>query len=314
MPFSYRQLFLGGTTFCCCLPVRMGVISMSILGCLVAGLLTVILWFELESTTDLTSQERAAFVIAALTETILFAASIFGLVGAIVRKQSFTQIYAYILYVHFIINLGVAAYLTYEVTRVTTKFENLACQAAIKDPQAQGQCTGFLTFARWVYLAIASTVLLVELYGAIIVTRYLNQLKREKGSAQAMRMDTENAFQLKVRNGHQYSKLDESTNQHFPGYLPPLDSYHLESSDVEFDPYTETVLPSTNGALGGDRHALPIAVGYGGGSWTHDDIVTEEKGRSKDIDEESVAAEAKYSPNLPPYEESRFIGSGRLSS
>lgn len=58
MPFSYRRLFFGGTTFCCCLPVRLGVIVMSSLGCLVAGILMILLWFELAST----SQSSLGFI------------------------------------------------------------------------------------------------------------------------------------------------------------------------------------------------------------------------------------------------------------
>jgi hypothetical protein len=46
MAFSYRELFFGGTTFCCCLRVRLGVIIMTALGMLLAGLLSILLWFE----------------------------------------------------------------------------------------------------------------------------------------------------------------------------------------------------------------------------------------------------------------------------
>lgn len=49
MPFSYRDLFCGGKTFCCCLPVRMGVIIMSVLGILFGGVLSIILWYEVAS-------------------------------------------------------------------------------------------------------------------------------------------------------------------------------------------------------------------------------------------------------------------------
>ncbi|KAF8906480.1 hypothetical protein CPB84DRAFT_1704679 [Gymnopilus junonius] len=263
MPFSYSRLFLEGSTFCCCLPVRLGVVSMSILGCLVAGLLTVVLWFEVSSAAGLTSGERDAFIVAALTETILFAASIFGLVGAIVRKQSLVRIYSYILYIHFTINLGVAAYLAYEVIHATTSFENLACETAIKDPQAQGQCEGFLGFARWVYLVIAITVLIVELYGAIIVTRYLNQLKRGKATTWATRLDTEHAFQLKVQNGHQYTRLEEpggDSEGRLPGYLPPLGARDLEPSDFEFNPYTESEFDRQIGLLT-NSNGPPLSTG-----------------------------------------------------
>jgi len=249
---------------------------MSSLGLLVAGLLTVLLWFEVSSAKDFTGSERAAFVLAALTETILFVASILGLVGAAVRKQSFTQTYAYILYGHFILNIGVAAYFLYEVTRVTHNAQRLACKTAIQDVQAQEQCTGLLLIARWVYMVVAGTVLLVEMYGVIIVTRYLNQLQREKGVARAMRQDTESAFGLKVSSRGQYERLPS------PALLPPLDPY-LRPSVSDYNPYVED-----------ERLAPPVDTGYGGGSWTHDSIASEEKAKMKEHEAVDLASNENH--------------------
>ncbi|PPQ67271.1 hypothetical protein CVT25_005855 [Psilocybe cyanescens] len=279
---------------------------MTILSLLLSGLLAVILWFEISSTSDMTSAERVAFAIAALTESILFVASIFGLVGAIVKKQLFTQIYAYIIYVHFVLNFVVAIYLTYEVTRTTHNAETLACQAAIKDSQAQDQCTGLLTFATWVYAVIAVTIILVELYGAVIVTRYLNQLKREKKSARTLKMDTESAFQLKYRNkaDHQYARLDDPAPHH---ELPPLQTYYLEPSDVEFNPYTESGIPSNyQSSHGAEVNDImpPVEVGYGGDSWTHEQITFQEKEKLKRLNEPNLLPlPHQYLPNREKHQE-----------
>lgn len=69
-------------------------------------------------------------------------------VGAVVRKQLFVQIYAYFIYVHFVLNLGVASYLLYTLVHVSTIDQNKACQLAIQDTTAQGQCTGLLKVIR----------------------------------------------------------------------------------------------------------------------------------------------------------------------
>lgn len=70
---------------------------MSTLGCLVAALLMILLWFEISSTfkastlrsiflttlsvaSSLELETRVAFILAAVTETVLFAASILGFV------------------------------------------------------------------------------------------------------------------------------------------------------------------------------------------------------------------------------------------
>ncbi|KAF8910397.1 hypothetical protein CPB85DRAFT_1190089, partial [Mucidula mucida] len=180
MVFSFRELFFGGRTFCCCLPVRSGVIIMTSLGMLLSGILSIVLWYEVASTPDMSPGERAAFVVSGLLETFLLIASILGFIGAVVRKQVFVQIYTYFIYVHFVFNVAIAGYLLWQVTHLTSEAADKACQDTISNAQAQDQCIGFLKIARGVYYVIATLVLLIELYGAVVTTRYLNQLKSEK--------------------------------------------------------------------------------------------------------------------------------------
>lgn len=92
-------------------------------------------------------------------------------------------------------------------------------------------------------------------------------------------MDTESAFQLKSRNttDHQYVRLPDPAPQH---ELPPLQTYYLEPSDVEFDPYTENDIPpnyQSSRASAVNDIGSPVEGGYDGGSWTHDKIALEEK-------------------------------------
>ncbi|TFK44764.1 hypothetical protein BDQ12DRAFT_673536 [Crucibulum laeve] len=285
MPFSYRDLFLGGSTFCCCLPVRVGVIIMTILGMFFAGILSIVLWFEVSSTIDMTSGERAGFVIAGLVETFLFAASIFGFVGTVVRKQLFVQTYAYIIYFHFILNVGVAIFLLYEVTRFSSTATNKACHDTIKDPQAQEQCTNLLNIATGVYWALTTFVLVAEMYGAIIVTRYVNRLKGQKRAVRVSRM-TDDAFKLLPTKGSGYSQLRE---------IPIQPEIHVSPSNSEggiyeeYDPYREINRAPSTSRQTHEYHgpAPPLEVGYGGGTWTHDEISAEEKSRLQRLDRES---------------------------
>lgn len=79
----------------------MGVISMAVLGMFFAGILSLVLWYEVASmlsarlslcvgvqtfcglgATGMTSGEKAGFILAGLVETFLFAASIFGYVSS----------------------------------------------------------------------------------------------------------------------------------------------------------------------------------------------------------------------------------------
>ncbi|KAJ7188159.1 hypothetical protein C8R46DRAFT_1053845 [Mycena filopes] len=253
MAFSYRELFFGGTTFCCCLRVRLGVIIMTVLGMLFAGLLSILLWFEVATTTDMSSQERAIFIIAGLVETLLFVASVLGFVGAVVRKQLFVQIYAYFIYVHFILNLGVAIYLLYFLVHVASSDQVKACQLAVHNTAAQNQCTGLLKVGLGVYGAIASVVLLTEMYGAIIVARYVNQVQREKRNIRASRM-SQGAFKMGPPAGGRYSTLKGDDADHIPlrasGFSNPR-------AEEEFDPYEEVAGPDYRGSTYSAYDGMP---------------------------------------------------------
>ncbi|EAU91782.1 hypothetical protein CC1G_04550 [Coprinopsis cinerea okayama7 len=277
MPFSYRDLICGGKTFCCCLPVRFGVISMSVLGILVAGLLSIVLWFEVSVTLNMTTGERAAFIIAALLETILFAASILGFVGAIVRKQSFLQIYAYILYGHFLANLGAAAYLFFSIVSFQKNVNEAACENTIQDPTSKDQCKGLLRITATVYIVIASVVLFIELYGAIIATRYLNLVKREKQLNREFRENMDTAFLLKTRS-FPYQPVHNPGQGGGPEFNPYAEIDVEESSLHTRDHSVLTRQPSD---IDPTRPPVPIEEGYGGGSWTLSDISQEEKARLK---------------------------------
>ncbi|KAJ7770168.1 hypothetical protein DFH07DRAFT_805963 [Mycena maculata] len=239
MAFSYRELFFGGEKFCCCIRVRIGVIIMSVLGMLFAGLLAILLWFEVASTPDMSSNERAIFIVAGLVETLLFAVSVLGFVGAVVRKQLFVQIYAYFIYLHFVLNLGVAIYLLYFLVHVSTTDQVKACQDAIQNTTAQSQCTGLLKIGLGIYGAVAAIVLLTEIYGAIIVARYVNQLQREKRNVRMSRM-SQSAFNVagnRSSTGGRYSTIKGDDDG------IPLQAGHSTLGHDEFDPYEEVAGP-----------------------------------------------------------------------
>ncbi|KAK7053327.1 hypothetical protein VNI00_003953 [Paramarasmius palmivorus] len=226
--------------------------------------------------------EKAAFVIGGLVETVLLVASMLGFIGAIVRKQSFVQIYAHIIYVHFVINVAVAGYLLYVITHFSSTAVEKACQGTVVDAGAQDQCAGFFKTARGIFVGVAAIVLITELYGALIVARYVRQIKGEKKTARQSRLSVmkENDIRMRNRNSSRSSGL------------PPVDF------SQDFDPYGEVGnhqgVPASRGTFGGgttgDSHryeSVPDAEdGYGGGSWSHRQISEEEKARMKRLDEE----------------------------
>jgi hypothetical protein len=85
------------------------------------------------------------------------------LVGAIVPKQSFVQIYAYFTSGHLILNLAAATYLLYVVAHFSTIAAGKPCQKIVQDAQVKDPCIVSLAVAKWLYFIIAVIVLLIEL-------------------------------------------------------------------------------------------------------------------------------------------------------
>ena len=124
---------------------------------------------------------RAILAIAGVVETSLFIVSVLGYVtraqyiiyvliymlhprfiGACARKQLFVTIFATFLYIHFFLNLGVAAYLLFTISRAANTDIVKACEEGIRDQQTKEQCTNLIGFVKSVFWGVSIAVLLVE--------------------------------------------------------------------------------------------------------------------------------------------------------
>jgi len=212
--------------FCCCLPVRICVIITSLLGILLAGVLSVVLWFEVSRANTLTSKELRSFTGGAIVETLFFLISVVGLIGAIVRKLTFVTAYAIGLYIHFLINLIVAGYLLFVILHATRTDTAALCQHALKNSQSQSQCESLFDAIRGLYAGLATFLLIVELYGAIVATRYVYQLRTEKREARMPR--------------HSRLESESDSGRLIPGFV----RYKEENGATVYDSY---YYPSTKG-------------------------------------------------------------------
>jgi len=224
--FSYRDYFFGGTTFCFCIPVRGGVIALASVGLLLTGTLSIAFWFEV-SNVSLSSGQKAAFIIAALVETALFFATILGFAGAIVRMLKLVQTFAYFLYVHLVLSIAVAFYLAYAVTHFTSVATLALCQQVVQNEQAKAQCDEFLNIAAWVYIVGSVLVVIGEIYGAIVVTRYVNQLKKA---------GTDRTTNSSLLPSRRYIPL--SGAEVYDG-VTLTSTYYTRTGGDEFNPYLE---------------------------------------------------------------------------
>lgn len=325
-----QDFFYRSQTFCCCLPVRVGVMVISLFTLLLSGILMIILWF-LVSDSDGSLTSQAPLIAFALLQTFLFIFSVTGFSGSIVRKFSFIVPYAYFLYIHLVVNIAVAGYFLYEVTSLQSSAVLHACENTVQDAGAQEQCKGLFDTVVGVYAGVVSVLLLIEAYGALIMARYVHQIKNEKRVARVARASRLSALSSRSNSGFASANYDAKRPPHSkhvstsstaplasnaqhdrhlsngttlgaptPGGFPTrsgsvstvtpmhtgVGAYtglptHREEESAEFDPYRNYNASPAPPALAGTSPPAGSAgdrdSGYGGGTWTHASIATEEQ-------------------------------------
>ncbi|KAF9227421.1 hypothetical protein BS17DRAFT_764653 [Gyrodon lividus] len=233
MSFDLKAWLFQSSSFCCCIPVRAGVVSMSILTFLLSGAISVIIWFEVFHSYEFSSKERVAFILTGIVESILFSVSIIGFIGVVARKQLFVMIYTYFLYVHLVLNLIVGIYFL-----ITVRMSNRQ--------QLVDYCAQVFVNTSTELDSIVIFLLLIELYGVLIATRYVHRLRMQKRDIRSRRLGYFHALSIP----------EPPTAQHTRQESDSIELLHSRQSTgstfVYTDPYDfEDVLdirpqPSTN--------------------------------------------------------------------
>ncbi|KAH0827803.1 hypothetical protein J3R83DRAFT_3428 [Lanmaoa asiatica] len=175
-------------SFCCCIPVRAGFVLMSILTFLLSGTVSIIIWFEISHSYQLSSKERIAFILTGIVESLLFLASTVGFIGVVARKQLFVMTYTYFLYTHFVINLIVGIYFLVTVRASNRQQLIDDCAEVLVNTSMESSCSDLTNVSTYVFIAIVAALLLLELYGALIATRYVNRLRVQKRHDRSQRL------------------------------------------------------------------------------------------------------------------------------
>ncbi|KAJ1303785.1 hypothetical protein OPQ81_008208 [Rhizoctonia solani] len=230
--------------FCCCLPVRLGVFVLSFGSIITAGAYAATIWYliymaKYQKQAELDKPQEVAFVVAGSIYSFLFILSIFGFIGAAIRKRSFVSAYAQALWYMVGFQLASGAFFIYTLYRQ----KEVNIQKCIDDLKATNPSANFdyrkacsIATTTWkvVYIVVFVISLLLHGYAALIVSRYVEQLSAEQ-SYRHTHKSTSAAFSTAGSGATYYPHhpLGQSTDQlteHHEGkqdypYAAPQNSY-----------------------------------------------------------------------------------------
>ncbi|KAF8554695.1 hypothetical protein OG21DRAFT_1030015 [Imleria badia] len=252
MRFDLKAWLFQSSSFCCCIPVRAGFVLMSVLTFLLSGTISVIIWFEVSHSYQLSTKERVAFVLTGIVESFLFLASIIGFIGVVARKQLFVMTYTYFLYVHFVLNLIVGIYFLVTVRASNRQQLVNECAEVFVNTSMESSCSRLMSVSTYVFIAIVAALLTFEFYGVLIATRYVYRLRMQKRDDRSRRLGYFHALSKpESRHTRQASDNIELLHSQETTGIDPQD---LE--DVVLDIRPESYMPVSTY----DRDLPPVPV------------------------------------------------------
>jgi len=177
------MVYVRTRTFCCCLPVRFGVFILTTFGVLVGGLLSVGGWLQVANLVEhpLSQRDQIALYIQTVLSTLLAVVSVFGFIGAAMRRRTMLNLFWMLLAAHLVFSLGSGIFTIYSMFNddVTSVLTQQCTNAAIDDITSEF-CGNGMTVVKGIIIAFFVISWLFQLYACIIVANYVDQLDEEK--------------------------------------------------------------------------------------------------------------------------------------
>jgi len=176
--------YVRSRTFCCCLPVRLGVFLLSLLAMAGGAFLAVLGWIQISQLKQhpLGKTDQIALWIQCSLFTLLALLAVFGFFGAMIRNRAMISGFAISLAIHLGFSIASGAFSIYTMfARDSQAALNSCLQKAndISDATTQSCKTG-LIFIKAVTVVIYVLTWLIQLYAYFVVERYVYQLDEER--------------------------------------------------------------------------------------------------------------------------------------
>ncbi|KAF8626452.1 hypothetical protein AX15_004868 [Amanita polypyramis BW_CC] len=178
-------------TFCCCIPVRLGVFILTILNLVMGLLIAVVGWTQVAQSrkTPLSTEDEIALVLNAGMFSVLAAISLLGLIGAVIKQRSLISTFGMMLLVYLCISIGTGIYAMYSMFRNNGQAIVQACLDGSSSLSGD-DCKATARIFEALVIVIYIIVWLLQLWGFIIVINYCHQLDDEEEELLKPRIET----------------------------------------------------------------------------------------------------------------------------
>jgi len=202
--------------FCCCIPVRVAVFVTSLLALLFSGVVAGISFFLLTDSKDpnaalshLSSDQKIAVGVVGGVYTLIALASLFGLIGSIIRKRGFVRLYSNMTFIIFFIQCAAVGYLIFSL------FHHTNCEVVTGTNGTTKSCEQLSVGAKIGVVCFLIVHLLVQAYIISVIRRYVTQLEDEQTYRGASGY-ADAAFRMNPTAGQKYQPVG-----HDQGLLNP---------------------------------------------------------------------------------------------
>lgn len=163
--------------FCCCLPVRIGVLLIGVLGVMLGGIIAVagvIQYSRLGG--DI--KNKLPYVIQVVVYGLYAVLSLGGLVGAVIKRIGLIKAFYVILIVHVVFSIASGSFSIYRYFKDAPDSVR-SCVNGSQDDLVVEACQKGVSVMKGVLIGVFVFVWLMEIWGCVIVKSYSNQLVDE---------------------------------------------------------------------------------------------------------------------------------------